>query len=284
MLPDSVLRSRYRVLGCLVGYLTWFPSAAIAQNAVPESIFQFELYDDYAVVLHGNIRGLPANVLVDTGSIDTILDSAVARRLQLKTFEEVKLVLLNEIRTAKRAVVDYELGGLSATQSVVVTDLRKFSAELGGTISLILGYNSLCRHDSLEIDFESKELILGLGSGDCQNAVAIVSSEVPGRPDPVHLLIDTGNKGLLLFGSSSDYGFVPGKTKTGTDPRKLPTLFGSIAALKFGDKLLTNQDAYLVEHPVHVPSLINGFLGGGGLGLRALRIDFKTHTANLTFN
>src|SRR5262249_26831079 len=118
----------------------------------------------------------------------------------------------------------------------------------------------------------------------CQNAVPIVSSEVPGRTDRVHLLVDTGNKGLLLFGSSSDYGFVPGKTKTGTDPRKVRTVFGTIAALKFGDKLLTNQDAYLVERSGLVPSLINGFLGGGGLGLRALRIDFKTHTASLTFN
>jgi hypothetical protein len=284
MLPDSVLRSRYRVLGCLIGYLAWFPPATIAQNVAPESRFDFDLYDDYAVVLHGTLRGLPANMLVDTGSIDTILDSAVAKRLRLKTFEKVNLVFLNEVRTAKRAVVDYELGSLTVTQSVVVTDLRRFSAGLGVTLSLIIGYNSLCRHDSVKIDYGSKELTFGSGTGDCQNAVPIVSSDVPGRTDPVHLLVDTGNKGLLLFGSAGDYGFVPGKTKTGTDPRKLLTLFGTIPALKFGDKLLTNQDAYLVEHPGHVPSLINGFLGGGALGLRALRIDFKTHTANLTFN
>jgi predicted aspartyl protease len=256
----------------------------MAQNVAPESRFKFDLYDDYAVVLHGNIGGFPADVLVDTGSIETILDSAVAKRLRLTTSGEVKLALLNEIRTAKRAVVDYELGALRVTQSVVVTDLSRFSAELGGTISLILGHNGLCRHDSLEIDYESKELIFGPGDGDCRNALPIVSSDVPGRTDPVHILVDTGNKGLLLFGSSSNYGFVPGKVKTGTDPRKVRTLFGTVSALKFGDRLLTNQDAYLVEQPVNVPSLINGFLGGGGLGLRALRIDFKAHTVDLRFN
>jgi len=273
-------RSRYCVLGCLVGFLACLPRSAIAQNIS----LKFDLYDDYAVVLHGKIRGLPANVLVDTGSIDTILDSAVAKRLRLKTYEEVKLVLLNQIRTAKRAIVDYELGGFSVTQSVVVTDLRSFSAELGVTIGLILGYSGLCRHGSLEIDYRAKELIFGSGIGDCGNALAIVSTAVPGRTDPVHLLVDTGNKVLLLFGSPGNYGFVPGPTKTGTNPRKLRTLFGTIAALKVGDTLLTNQDAYLVERPGHVPSLINGLLGGGGLGLRALRIDFRAHTANLTFD
>jgi hypothetical protein len=264
-------------------YLACPSPAGTAQTMVPESRLKFDLYDDYAVVLHGSIRGLPTNVLVDTGSIDTILDSAVAKRLRLKTYEEVKLVLLNQIRTAKRAVVDYDVGTSSVTQSVLVTDLRGFSAELGVTIGLILGYSGLCRYGSLEIDYQARELVLGSGTGDCGNALPIVSSEVPGRTDPVRLLVDTGNKGLLLFGSSSNYGFVPGTTKTGTDPRKLRSLFGTIAALRFGNTLLTNQEAYLIERPDLVPSLIDGFLGAGGLGLRALRIDFKAHTADLTF-
>jgi len=253
-------------------------------NAVAEDArFKFELYDEHAVVVKGNIRGVPVSMLIDTGSIDTILDASTSKRLGVETYDNVTIALLNGTRTGRKALLDYELGSLSFTQAVVVTDLSEISSVLGITINLILGYNSLCRHQSLHVDYDIQQLTFGEGPGDCGSALPIVPAKVPGRSAPIHLLVDTGNKGLLLFGVPGDYGFVASAKRTSRDPGKIASVFGTIRAISLQDTVLANQEAYLIQRPRSVPALIDGFLGGGALGLRSLRINFRTQTVDLTF-
>src|SRR5262249_39982574 len=107
----------------------------------------FKLLDEYAILVPaklGNGRSIVA--MIDTGSVETMVDSSLAKQLKLKSQEDVQVVLWEESLAGKRVTVDHiEIGNLAfANQSMIAADLGRFSADLHTPIDLIIGYNILC--------------------------------------------------------------------------------------------------------------------------------------------
>src|SRR5215472_7720610 len=108
---------------------------------------------------------------------------------------------------AKRVTVDHiEIGNLAfANQSLLAADLGRFSADLHTPIDLIIGYNMLCSFSSFEIDYANKVLsFVRVASANKSNrcddhSLPIVNAVIAGQTH-LRLLVDTGSKGLMLFG------------------------------------------------------------------------------------
>jgi hypothetical protein len=252
---------------------------------------------DYAVLVPGKIgNGKPIQIVIDTGSAETILHTSLTKRLNLKPQEEVQIALSDQTMTAKRITVDqFEIGPLVFTnQSMLTADLSRFSAGLHTTIDLIVGYNVLCGLDSFEIDYTAKLLSLVPGVAGERNhacethSLPILEAFITGRESPLRLLVDTASKGLMLVGEEHEYGASNIDGSGGARLVKLPGLTKKRVELPDidfgGGTLLKNPHGYLLgPRPPHL-FWIDGFIGGGGgIGLSLLRIDTRNQRVRLTF-
>ena len=257
----------------------------------------FKLLDDYAVLVPGKLgNGQSIQMMIDTGSVDTMLDSSQVKRLKLRPQEDVQIVLSEQTMMAKRITLDhFEIGNLPFTnQSILAADLSQFSAALHATVDMVIGYNVLCRLDSFQIDYATRALLLvPAASGNINHhcddhSLPIVNAVIAGREKALRLLVDTGSRGLMLFGQEEEYGAstidatggIRSKTLPGVSMKRvqLPDLdFG-------GGTVVRNPRGYLMEP--RPPNLfwIDGFIGGGGeTGLSFLTINTRQQTVRFRF-
>ena len=194
------------------------PLYAIAVLIEPEDTesvtIPFKLQDDYAILVPAKLgNGRSIQLMIDTGSAESLLDSSLAKRLKLKSYENVQIVLSEGVITGKRVTLDHiEIGNLAfANQSMLAADLGQLSADLHTSIDLIVGYNMLCSLDSFQIDYAAKVLSLVRAASAKKNhlcddhSLPIVNAMIAGQK-PLRLLVDTGTKGLMLFGEDRQYG------------------------------------------------------------------------------
>jgi predicted aspartyl protease len=271
--------------------------ATLIERQDTESVtVRFKLQDDYAILVPakmGNGRSIQA--MIDTGSAETLLNSSLARQLKLQSGKDVQIVLWNEMIVARRVTLDHlEIGNLAfANQSMLAADLGRFSADLHTPVDLIIGYNMLCNLDSFQIDYATKELLLvhavsAEKNHSCDNhSLPIVNAVIAGQK-PLRLLVDTGSKGLMLFGEGHEYGASNIDVTGGRHTNALPDLNMKLVQLPNidfgGGTVARNPHAYLIEPRPPNLSWIDGFLGGGGeIGLSFLRINTRQQTVRFRF-
>src|SRR5215467_13153933 len=86
----------------------------------------FKLLDDYAILVPAKLgNGRSITAMIDTGSVDTMIDSSLAKQLKLKSQADVQIVLSEERLAGKRVTLDHiEIGNLAfANQSMLAADL-----------------------------------------------------------------------------------------------------------------------------------------------------------------
>jgi predicted aspartyl protease len=271
-------------------------SALIEPQQIESVTVKFKLQDDYAILVPAKLgNGRSIQVMIDTGSAETLLDSAQANRLKLKSQEDVQIVLWADMIAGKRVTVDHiKIGNLDfANQSMLAADLGQFSEDLRTQVDLIVGYKMLCTLDSFQIDYVARVLSLVRSvpvekTHHCEDhSLPIVNAMIAGHK-PLRLLVDTGIKGLVVFGEDREYGASNIDNTGGTRLNALPGLNMRRVQLQnidFGEgTVVKTPKAYLVEpHPPNL-SWIDGFLGGDGeIGLSSLRIDALNQTVRFQF-
>jgi predicted aspartyl protease len=271
--------------------------AALVEPQDTQSVtVHFQLLDDYAILVPAKLgNGRSIKAMIDTGSIETMIDSSLAKQLKLKSQEDVQIVLSEERLAGKRVTVDHiEIGNLAfVNQSVIAADLVRFSADLHTTVHLIVGYNMLCTLDSFQIDYAAKVLSFVRSTPvekthRCDDHSLPIVNAVAGQKR-VRLLVDTGIKGLMLFGEDREYGASNIDSTGGRHSNILPGLNirrVQLQNIDFGGGTnLKNPQVYLIEpRPPNVPSGIDGFLGGDGeIGLSFVRIDMHNQTVGFQF-
>jgi predicted aspartyl protease len=256
----------------------------------------FNLLDDYAIMVPAKLgNGRPIKAMIDTGSVETMVDSSLAKQLNLKSQKNVQIVLSEERLAGKIVTVDHiEIGNLTfANQSMIAADLGQFSKDLRTPIDLIIGYNMLCSLSSFQIDYAAKVLsLVRTPSADknthCDDhSLPIVNAVIAGQKH-LRLLIDTGSAGLMLFGEGREYGASNIDLTGGSRSNTLPGLSMRRVQLPDfdfgGGTVVKHPRAYLIEPRPPNLSWIDGFLGGNGeIGLSSLRIDMHEQTVRLQF-
>jgi predicted aspartyl protease len=276
-------------LGALSFLAALLVSTPLLAKDEPRQI-PLKLYHGYTIVVQGSIGKLAKlNFLIDTGAVPSVIDERVARKLHLAG-TAVSLSVFNQSVEARRVVVpELQLGPLRAeTLPVLVRDLSFIEDGIGVRVDAMIGMDVLDK-ESFTIDYEAKQLIFG-GHDAFESSAMLVAGPgyvavqmlVGGRP--VHLVIDTGAKDLILFESRVG-NRLNGLRRQGT---KVSSNMGGEATLKkvqlpearLGTIDLGALDALLLDSPARGNLGFDGLLGVRSLGLTRLAFDFERQTVS----
>jgi hypothetical protein len=252
----------------------------------PITEIPFKFSQDYLIVVQGSIGGLEKlNFMIDSGAIPSMIDQRIAKKLGLATDERQLVAFGKKVQVENAVLPDLRLGPILAQSlPVAVGDL---SFLVGTRIDAIIGLDVL-KFSSFQIDYESQRI--SFGPIKPSRAVTgfrgvwpflIIEMEVQDRP--VHLLVDTGSRDLILFQSRLQDRLPEMITRgekiiyhsSGESHLKkvlLPT--SSLGQTKW--KLLT---AYLLDTATDAyPSDVDGVLGVLSLDVKRIRFDFERNT------
>ena len=182
----------------LTGLTAW------AQGPGPTSI-PIKLKDGYLVVAKGSVGSLDnLTFLLDTGTSRTLMDSRIAKQLQLAGVAHKLTVFDHEVDVKLVVLPDLRLGAIHAqSPQVIVTNLSGVAQRFGLHADAIVGMDIL-RLGSFAIDYDSRQIWFGDGE-PMSTALPLEQNQpyliVKAKLDdlPVTLMIDTGCEDVVFF-------------------------------------------------------------------------------------
>lgn len=258
-------------------------SAPSLRSTEPTAEVRFELYQDHLVVTKGSIGRLnDLNLLIDTGTIPSVVDVRIARKLHLQAASSV-LVAFGQRVAVQSAVLDgLRIGSLRS--GPVPAGIGDLSYLEGVRIDAIVGLDVLARAN-FSIDYETRELTFApQGREDEIAPLAIVWPFVTVgmtiASEQVRLLVDTGSSDLVLFKTRMPVALSAApwrgdKTvQYASGAARLRRLELRQAGL--GTHTWDKLPAWALDRVTDgYPSSIDGVLGVRSLGCRRVRFDFE---------
>jgi predicted aspartyl protease len=171
-------------------------------NIPPRSTIPFQLLSDFLVVVNGDAGDLHGlKFIVDTGASYTLIDRRVADRLKLERRPGKITNFDREVAVDWAEIPNLRVGSLQTGPFRVLVaklgDYSKFAENVDG----ILGLDLLGRSKKLFIDYERQTVSWEMpGDGEERSPTPTyfaIPFLVQGRP--MHLIIDTGFQGILLY-------------------------------------------------------------------------------------
>jgi hypothetical protein len=192
----------------------------------------FELVAGYLIVVKGEIDGLSARLVIDTGTERTIIDSRIADALRLPRVRATMMVFGERFTTEMVAVRSLRLAGTAVGELQVLTeDLSSLQRLKGIWPDAVVGTDALGRR-CLTIDYASRTMTFACGgvwrsraTFDPRSTVAVVETAID---DAVYrLIVDTGSEAIVVYEGAIPAGQVikvdgtwEGTTIRGTRPLK----------------------------------------------------------------
>ena len=177
-------------------------SATALRSTGPTVDVPFELYQHHLIVTKGSVGRLHGlSLLIDTGTIPSMVDARIARKLRLRS-ESSTLVAFGKQVPIQSAVVDgFHIGSLQS--GPVPAGVGDLSYLQGVRIDAILGLDVLVR-TSFDIDYRTRVLKLGPtaraeSSAPLEVTWPFLTVRMTIAGHQVRLLVDTGSRDLVLF-------------------------------------------------------------------------------------
>ena len=249
----------------------------------PAESVRFQLYQGYLIVVHGSIGAVKnLNIFLDTGATPALLDSRVARKLNLRGEESVSIVRLDRrTRAEETNLPSLEIGPLKRSNLRVFTaDLSFYEKVLPVRIDAIVGLDVLGQRPFV-IDYPARvirfepapalqvSLPLRLDQG-----LAVFDAEIDHTP--VHLLFDTGAGSIVLFNKAT-----PGSTGTKDTEESRKTAASEekkvwLRTLRLGAEEFGQKPALLTRNPKPSQLDVDGLMSPAALGISRVAVDLKT--------
>lgn len=179
--------------------------AGVGSRPSQESI-PLSLIADYLVVVKGAIAGVSElNLVVDTGTARTVIDSRLATRLALAMKKDLAEVFGATVNSERATVESVAFGTVRAGRlAVLVADLAAQERRFGVRIDALIGVDVL-QSACLTIDYASRRL-----EADCKVPLPLTASFTPLLPvvevtidgRPYRLIADTGSDAIAIFRTS----------------------------------------------------------------------------------
>jgi len=271
----------------------FFPSVSQADDQpkptenASVSKLPFRLSSGYLIQVEGRI-GDQTNLkfILDTGASISMVDQRIAAKLKLDAHTAQSFNFDRNLKWETATVPEVQFGPIRADNVVVlVSDLARYS-DFARKADAIIGMDLLKLSD-ITIDFGAGNLIFEptpprtyLAGGDPMTKCLIVELQVQGRP--VHLIVDTGSPGILLY-EERLRTTVPGLRTAGSI--KNATMGGRVQV-----KQATLPDVVFGTRNREVPVLllpspgadtlpgIDGIVGVAALQARRVHFDFSRRT------
>lgn len=166
------------------------------------STIPFQLRSGFLVVVNGQIGELEGlKFIVDTGASFTFIDRKVADRLKLPRRAGKTTNFDREVPVEWAVIPDLRVGPVrSGALRVMVVKLGEYS-EVAEDVDGIIGLDVLGRSEKISIDYEMRTIsweMSGKMSGGRQSP-AYFSIPFVVQGFPLHLILDTGFQGILLY-------------------------------------------------------------------------------------
>jgi hypothetical protein len=243
----------------------------------------FELFQHHLIVTKGSIGQLNGlNLLIDTGTIPSVVDRKIAGKLRLRT-ESSRLVAFGQEVAIQGAVVDgFRIGSLhSGPVPAAVGDLSYLE---GVRVDAIVGLDVLAR-TSFSVDYRTR--VLRLAPEGQEESVAplelvwpflTVRMTVAGQQ--VRLLVDTGSPDLVLFKTRMPAALANPPWK---GDKTVQYAAGGARLLRLelrqaglGAQTWDKLPAWALDRATNgYPPDIDGVLGVTALGCQRVRFDFQ---------
>jgi len=271
------------IAGCISSLLV--VSASMADSA-PGGL-PFDLYRGYIIVAEGEIGALGGlHFLIDTGTMPSIVDKQITHRLRLSGGAESVRLFGRNIKGQRVALPGLKFGPIQVESvPVLVRDLSSIEEALGARIDAVLGLDVL-RSRSFSIDFTARRIHFApessaLPSPTINSPLGGMVVEAERQGHPLHLLVDTGARDLILFkkhiqGCSPKLQVI-GELNISKLGGKVRLQQVVLPPIYLGDQELANPRAFLMDAPTDEPFGIDGLLGVASLGVRSLSFDFERH-------
>ena len=162
----------------------------------------FKLYQRHLVVTKGDIGPLNGlNLLIDTGTIPSVVDAQIARKLRLQTESSTLVAFGQPVRIQSTVVDGFRIGSLES--GPVPAGVGDLSYLEGVRIDAIVGLDVLAR-TNFSIDYRTR--VLNFAPEGRENTVTpleviwpFVTVRMTIAGEQVRLLVDTGSSDLVLF-------------------------------------------------------------------------------------
>jgi Aspartyl protease len=256
------------------------PSLRSTENLVE---VPFELYQRHLVVIKGSIGPLNGlSLLIDTGTIPSMVDARIARKLHLQA-ESSTLVAFGQQVAIQSTVLDgFRIGSLpSGSVPAGVGDLSYLQ---GVRIDAIVGLDVLVR-TAFSIDYQAR--LLRFAPAGREDSVAplevlwpFVTVRMTIAGQQVRLLVDTGSSDLVLFKTRMPAALSAAPWRG----EKSVEYASGIARLRkldlghvgLGADQWDKMTAWALDRvPNGYPPGIDGVLGVVALGCQRIRFDFE---------
>ena len=263
------------VVACLLVSVPPLRSATISPVPV-------ELYQHHLVVTKGSIGPLSGlNLLIDTGTIPSVVDGRIARKLHIQHESSVLVAFGRQVRIQSAVVDGFRIG--SFTSGAVPVGVGDLSYLEGVPIDAIVGLDVLAR-TNFSIDYRTR--MLNFAPERRENAVArldivwpFVTVRMTIAGEQLRLLVDTGSSDLVLFKTRMPAALLPppwrgDKTvQYASGPARLRRL--DLRRVGLGVDVWDKLPAWALDRLPHgYPPNIDGVLGLRSLGCQRVQFDF----------
>lgn len=250
----------------------------------PAETARFDLYQGYFIVLHGSIGPLKnLNFFLDTGTSPAVVDSGIARKLNLQGGEVASIVVVGGRTPGEEASLpSLEIGPVKGTNLRVITaDLSFFQKALPVRIDAIVGLDVLGQQGPFVIDYTARLIRFGPARPlavsvplRLDRGLAVFDAEIDHKP--MHLLFDTGTYSLILFNRTTpqDPGGPSGAalestTADGEGRRIL------LRTLRMGAEEFHQKPALVARNPKPSQLDFDGLMSPAALGISRVSVDLK---------
>lgn len=271
----------------------FFPSSSQAAGQ-PElsqdeagSELSFRVSSGYLIQVEGRI-GDQTNLkfILDTGASISMVDQRIAEKLKLDAHTAQSFNFDRNLKWETATVPEVQFGPIRAANvAVLVGDLAHYS-EFAKKADAVIGMD-LLQLSNLTIDFAAGKLIFDpaapttyAAGGDPMTKCLVVELRVQDRP--IHLIVDTGLQGILLYEDRLRQS-VPGlrtagSIKNATMGGRVPVKQATLPDVVFGARSRQVPVVLMPSPGADMLPGIDGIVGIAALQARRVHLDFSSKT------
>jgi predicted aspartyl protease len=247
----------------------------------------FRLVSRYLIQVEGRIgEQTHLKFILDTGATISMVGQRVAEKLKLDVRTAQSFNFDRNLQWATATLPEVQFGpNRAGNVAVLVGDLARYS-EFAGKADAIIGMD-LLQLSNVAIDFGAGVLIFDptpqkayVAGGDPMTKCLVVELQVQDRP--VHLLVDTGMPGILLYEERLrkrvPFLRTAGSLKNATMGGRMPVKQATLPDVVFGHRT-REVPVLLVPSPAAdmLPG-IDGIVGISALQAHRVHFDFSNKT------
>jgi hypothetical protein len=244
----------------------------------------FDLYQGHLIVIKGALGGLTGlRILVDTGTIPSVVDRRVARRLRVQPVHPTADVAFARASTGQLARFDaFAAGPLQVPE--LWAGIGDLSYLEPARVDVIAGLDVLVRA-SVTIDYRARVLSFRPPratewSAPLEIVRPFIMARLSVAGSPLHLLVDTGSAELVVFKARLPKELFPlpwhgdKVMNYASGPARLLRVL--LPAARLGNQTWDTLPAFALDRSTEgYPPGIDGVLGIGALGATQVQFDFE---------